>query len=394
MFERTTAKRLVQGGARARQRQRAATLTTFFSHGLLFASWAAHVPAVKGHLGLSNAALGTVLLCTPVGSVCAMVVTGRLLPRLGSRTMVQACLLGYCATSPLVGAAATPVELALALFAWGAFQGSLDVSMNTQAIAVQKHQARELMPTFHGAWSLGALSGAGIGVAAVAAHISLSTQMLILAVPVLAVGAVLSGSMVDDRGVEHAHAARTRPWRSLAVLMLGAIALATMLCEGATADWSAVYLRGPAHAPAAIAGLGYTVFALLMAVVRLSGNRLLDRHPAQRLLPMLALIATFGMTAALLSGSAAAGLAGFAALGVGTALVIPIVFSSAGRLPGLAPGAGIATVSAFGWTGFVCGPPLIGQLAGAFGLSAALAVLPALTLLIAAATSRVTLAGA
>lgn len=373
---------------RSRQRQRAATLTTFFSHGLLFASWTAHIPAVKGHLGLSDAALGTILLCTPVGSVCAMLVTGRLLPRLGSRAMVRACLVGYCAAGPLVGLATTSVELACALFAWGAFQGSLDVSMNTQAIAVQKRQARHLMPTFHGAWSLGALSGAGIGVAAVAAHISLTTQLLILAAPILTVAAVLTGSMVDDHGSELAHAGRARPWRNRTVIALGAIALATMLCEGATADWSAVYLRGPAHAPAAIAGLGYTVFALLMAGVRLAGTRLLDHYDARLLLPALALVATAGMTAALLSGSAALGLVGFASLGVGTALVVPSVFSAAGRLPGLPSGAGIATVSAFGWTGFVCGPPLIGQLAGALGLSAALAVLPALALVVAVATNR------
>jgi hypothetical protein len=373
---------------RARSRQRAATLTTFFSHGLLFASWAAHIPAVKAHLGLSDAGLGTVLLCTPVGSVCAMVLIGRLLPKLGSRQLVRISVVGYCAAGPLVGLAADPLELAGALFAWGAFQGALDVSMNTQAVAVEKVQRRPLMSTFHGAWSIGALSGAALGAAAVAAHIALAPQLLILAVPVLATAAVLSPSMVDDQLTERPHEPRRGLWRNRAVLILGAIALATMLCEGSAADWSAVYLRGSAHLTAAVAGLGYATFAITMAGVRLTGTHLLGRYRAERLLPVLALIGSAGMTAALASGSGTLGLVGFACLGAGTALVVPTVFSAAGRLPGLPPGVAIATASALGWVGFVCGPPLIGQLASITGLRTALAVLPALALLVAAVTTR------
>jgi fucose permease len=374
--------------ARSCSRQRAATLTIFFSHGLLFASWAAHIPAVKAHLALSDAALGSVLLSAPVGSVCAMVMIGRLLPKLGSRRLVGISLVGYCAAGPLVGLAATWVELAGAMFAWGAFQGALDVSMNTQAVAVEKVQGRPLMPTFHGAWSIGALSGAALGAAAVAAHIALAPQLLILALPVLATAAVLSPSMVEDQLTERPHEPRSGLWRNRALLILGAIALATMLCEGAAADWSAVYLRGSAHLPAALAALGYTAFALTMASVRLTGIHLLRRYRSERLLPALAFIAGVGMTAALAGGSGTLGLIGFACLGAGTALVVPTVFSAAGRLPGLQPGVGIATASALGWVGFVCGPPLIGQLASITGLRTALAVIPALALLVAAVIAR------
>ena len=59
------------------------------------------------------------------------------------------------------------------------------MSVNTQAIAVERAQRRRLMPLFHGAWSVGALTGAGIGTAAVALHISLTPQMTVLAIPVL-----------------------------------------------------------------------------------------------------------------------------------------------------------------------------------------------------------------
>jgi fucose permease len=161
-----------------------------------------------------------------------------------------------------------------------------------------------------------------------------------------------------------------------------------MLCEGASADWASVYLRGSLHLSAVAAGIGYTTFSLTMVTVRLLGNRLLARFPRRRLLPVLATVAAAGFTLGLAGGSGASVIAGFGCLGIGLALVVPSVNSASGRLPGLSQGTAIATVSAFGWAGFVCGPPLIGQLASATSLTAALVVLPVLTAWIAVATAR------
>lgn len=372
--------------------QRSAVVATFLAHGLLFASWTAHIPQVKAHLGLSNAALGLILLATPAGSVLAMVIVGRLLPAYGSRRLVRVCLLGYCAAGPLVGLAESSALLAAALFAWGAFQGSLDVAMNTQAVAVQSAQRRPLMPGFHGSWSIGSFAGAGVGTLAVALHVSLAAQLLALAFPVLGTVAALSGNMIGADNVANNDTAGL-PGRShlpRAAFVLGAIAFATMLCEGATADWSAVYLRGSLHLNAGISGLGYATFALMMATVRLSGGQLLARIHPDRLLPALAMVATVGMAVALITGAPVTALIGFASLGAGMALIIPTVFTAAGKLSELSSGVGIAAVSAFGWAGFVCGPPLIGQLANVVGLRAALAVIPVLAFAITIATTRST----
>ena len=69
---------------------------------------------------------------------------------------------------------------------WGVFQGTLEVAMNTQGVAVESAQRRPVMPTFHGSWSLGALAGAGIGTVAVALGVPLTSQLLVLGVMSLA----------------------------------------------------------------------------------------------------------------------------------------------------------------------------------------------------------------
>jgi fucose permease len=383
----------LQSPARTQSRWPQVAVTAIFVvHGLLFASWTAHIPQVQAHLGLTYGTLGIALLGAPIGSVCAMVASSYLLPRLGSRRIVQIALVGYCATGPVVGIVASLPALLGALMVWGAFQGSLDVAMNTQGITAERASGRMLMSGLHGSWSVGAFAGAGIGALAVGAGIALTPQLLVLGTMALLAGGLLTVQMLPDAisrrpisGQPH-DAAKLAPPTSRPVsrwsggmVFLGGIAFASMLCEGAAANWASVYLSGPLHARGAVPGLAYTAFAFAMLVVRFSGNRLLSRYRADRLLPALALVATAGFAAALLVARPAAALAGFACLGIGLASVVPAVFSAAGRIPGLHPGTAVATVSACGWAGYVCGPPLIGRVASAASLPAALGLLPVLT---------------
>jgi MFS family permease len=382
---------------------RIAVTAVFVVHGLLFASWTAHIPDVKAHLGLTDGTLGFALLGAPVGSVLAMVAASWLLPRVGSRRIVQVALVGYCAAGPLVGLTGSLAALFAALFAWGAFQGTLDVAMNTQGIAVERTGGRNLMSGLHGSWSIGAFAGAGIGALAVAAGITLSLQLLVLGTIALLVAGLLTTRMLPAAAEHPADAdadasasaanpdAGPRPrvkvsrW-SGGMVLLGAIAFASMLCEGAIADWGAVYLSGPLHARGVVPGLGYTAFSLAMVTVRLSGNRLLTRFRTERLLPALAAVATLGFAGALVIASPPAALVGFCCLGVGLASVVPTVFSAAGRIPGLPAGTAVATASACGWAGFVCGPPLIGRLASWASLPVALGLLPLLTAFVVVGT--------
>jgi MFS family permease len=380
----------------ARRWPRIAVTVMFVVHGLLFASWTAHIPHIKSALGLSDGTLGFALLGAPVGSVCAMGAAAYLLPRWGSRRVVQISLVGYCAAGPLVGLCGNLLALIGALFLWGAFQGSLDVAMNTQAIAVERASRRMLMSGLHGGWSIGSFAGAGIGALAVGAGISLTPQLLVLGTLALLAAGLLTIRMLPDAADDSGHAdehgevvqqpAAASRW-SGGMVVLGAIAFASMLCEGATADWASVYLSGPLHAHGAIPGLGYAAFNLAMLTVRLSGNRLLTRFRSDRLLPTLAMVATVGFAVALLIAQPAAALLGFACLGIGLASVVPAVFSAAGRIPGLHPGTAVATASACGWTGFVCGPPLIGHLASVASLPTALALLPVLAAFIVIGTA-------
>lgn len=379
-----------EDASRARWAQ-AGVVAVFFVHGLLFASWTAHIPSIKAHLRLDDATLGLALLGTPLGSVTAIALAAYLVPRTGSRLVVQVSLVAYCLSGPFVGLTGSVAGLFVALFAWGTFQGFLDISMNTQAIAVEGRRRRPLMNGFHAYWSFGAFAGAGLGTLGVTVGLSLSRQLLVLGLPVMIAAGWLTLRMLQDSVTApdgDDPAPKTRRI-SGAMLLLGAIAFASMLAEGAAADWSSVYIRESLGGGTAAGGLGYVGFALGMVLVRLLGDRLLARHAAQRLLPALTAGTTIGFAVALLVGAVPLALAGFFLLGFGLGAVVPAAFSAAGRLPGIHPGVGVAGVSGLGWAGFVCGPPIIGQLAGLTSLPVALGLVPVLTAFIAVASARV-----
>jgi MFS family permease len=363
----------------------------FMVHATLFASWTAHIPLVKSQLGLSNAALGTALLGAPLGSVTAMMISRFLLPRWGSRRMVYLCVAGYAVAGIAVGQAPSMFWLFVTLSVWGLFQGGLDVAMNTQGVTVEQAAGRPIMTRLHGMWSLGGLSGALIGTGAVSVGIGLSTQLMVMGALALTVVGVLARNLLADQDPSNAAttpddpSAPARRTFTGAVVLLGSVSFASMLCEGAAADWSANYLSSHLAAPAGVAGLGYAGYTLMMVVMRLSGPVLQSGAPNRTLLPVLAVTGAVGMIAALLTPSPIIGLFGFASLGIGVALVVPTAFSAAGTATADSRNSGpaIAAVAAMGWIGYVTGPPLIGHLADAVGLTAALAVLPILLLIIA-----------
>ncbi|OBB68143.1 MFS transporter [Mycobacterium sp. 852014-50255_SCH5639931] len=360
-----------------------AVTAVFIAHAVGFSSWAAHIPAVKADLGLSDAALGTALFGAPLGSVVATLGSHWALPRWGSHRLIPVTAAGYALAGTTVGLARSGPWLFAALALWGMFQGGLDVAMNTQAGTVERLARAPIMARFHGMWSLGALLGALIGAACIGAGIGLTPQLAAVGLVVLVVVGALTRRLIPDRAGGAAESPAKGAWLTRTVAILAAVAFVSFLCEGAATDWSANYLRNVVGAGPGVAALSYAAYTLTMVVTRLGAIRLHARVSARRLLPALALFAAAGMGVTLATANPVVSVVGFACLGVGVALLVPTAFSAAYGAGGA--GSAIAIVAATGWLGYLLGPPLIGHLADRVGLAAALVTIPVLMTVVAVA---------
>ncbi|MEU3613717.1 MFS transporter [Streptomyces sp. NPDC006872] len=388
-------------------------LTTFFAlDGFIFAGWVVRIPAIKQQTGASPSTLGLALLGVSAGAVITMMFTGRLCHRYGSHpvTVVCAVLLSLTVTLPPLTHSVAALGAVLLLF--GAAYGSINVAFNSAAVDLVAALRRPIMPTFHAAFSLGGMVGAGLG-GLVAGSLSPTRHLLGLGVVGLLVTALTGPTLLrheparpSERGVgtrpededpspakadPHRPTTRTHTTRTRRlVVVFGLIALCTAYGEGALADWGALHLEQDLGASAGVAAAGYSCFALAMTVGRLTGTTLLERLGRTRTVVTGGAVAAAGMLLGSLAPTLWAALVGYSVAGLGLANLFPVAVERAGALAGPS---GVAIASTLGYGGMLLGPPAIGFMADWLSLPAALtsvAVLAAAAALIGLTTRRAT----
>ncbi|MFI9345320.1 MFS transporter [Streptomyces sp. NPDC052773] len=379
-------------------------LTTFFAlDGFIFAGWVVRIPAIKEQTGASPSDLGLALLGVSAGAVVTMMLTGRLCRRFGNHRVTVVCAVLLSLSVALPPLTHSALALGAVLLVFGAAYGGINVAFNSAAVDLVAALRRPIMPSFHAAFSLGGMIGAGLG-ALVAGALSPTRHLLGLTVVGLVVTALAAPGLLRHRlrrpaerprPTAHTPPRPDRPDRPdrrtrALVLVFGLIALCTAYGEGALADWGALHLEQDLDASPGVAAIGYSLFALAMTVGRLSGTVLLERLGRNRTVVAGGTTAAVGMLLGALAPSLWAALLGFTVAGLGLANLFPVAVERAGALAGPS---GVAVASTLGYGGMLLGPPAIGFMADWFSLPAALtsvAALAALAALIGLTTRRVT----
>jgi predicted MFS family arabinose efflux permease len=365
---------------------RAATSVCFFVNGALVGTWVAQIPFVQDRFDVSKTTIGVVLLFMAGGAFVAMPLTGHVLERRPSASVLRLASLAYPPLLLLPLAASGPVWLAAALVVFGAGNGAMDVSMNAHGVAVERSLARPIMSSLHACWSFGGLGGAGAVAAAVALGVDPRVEGALAAIVLWGVVAAATTRL----GAASVHAAEEERAAGLAlpsraVMLIGLLCFLVMTTEGAVADWAGIYLTGTG-ASHALSATGFAGFSLGMALARLGGDGLVARYSRARVLVGGATLAAASLAVLLATGEALVAVPGLVLLGVGVANAVPLLFSAAGRVPPSGPS--LAAVFTIGYLGFILGPPVIGVLADATSLTAALALVCGALVLVAAFGGR------
>jgi MFS family permease len=409
----------------------AAIAAVFVANGLGGPSFLPRLPERQADLGLSDVGLGVVLVGLSLGALAASPVAGRAVGRLGSRAVVTAAGAAMAASLWTAGAAPTPVALFAALAVVGAADASMDIAMNANGAAFERRSGGSVMHRLHGAWSLGALAGAGLAAACAAAGVPVTAQLAAAGAAIAVAVLVARGRLVADdatgrpaptdlvsghvpselaspgpqpartaeavaAGPGSLEASRTprldrsaRHRRGRAALaVLAAATVGGALVEGAPFDWSALRLERLGAGPGA-AALGLAAFTAGMLVGRLVGDHLTDRYGRVAVLRGGMALAAIGLAAGVVVDHAAVVGLGLVVAGAGASGFFPLAFSAAADLPGVAPGIGAATVSLAARLGFLVEPLIVGALAEVVGLRWTFALVAGVALVVAALAGRI-----
>lgn len=362
----------------------------FSSDSLLFGSWVAHIPYIKDKLHLSDGELGLTLFAMPAGLLVMNPLTGWLVGRLGE---ARACLLSalvLCVAICVPINAPNAAVMAAGLFVVGLSGALINVAMNTSATNVERADGISIMSSCHGMWSLGGMIGSGLAGLLLTLKVSPQAHMFGMAAVILLLTGAVQPILKSIPTVPAEKAASfVRP--NLMLLLMIIIGLAVAMGEGVALDWSAVYLRDVAGATTQIAALGFGCFSLAMTAGRFTGDVLIPRYGANRLLMGGSLLAAAGLALAIAIPQPLVVLAGFVLLGAGSSLGAPILYGASMRIPGIPAAAGLATFATFSFIGFLAGPPVIGFVAEAWGLPWGLGLVAALLVLSAGLVKKIQL---
>jgi len=360
----------------------AATFLVFGINGLVFASWAARIPAVTATLHITSGQMGTLLLCVAVGSLIALPTAGAVVGRLGTGNTVRAA--GLLAAAAGVGIAlslnaGSIPGTAVSLFFFGIGIGLWDVSQNIEGADVEHRLGRTIMPQFHAAFSGGAFIGALVGAGLSTIDVGLPAHLLVIA-GIVVVAALLApryflphvAAAAPADGAERPPASAA--WRDGRTLLTGVVVLGATLTEGAGNDWIAKAAVDGLGAEQSTGALLFAVFVLAMTAMRFFGGRAIDAFGRVAVLRASMAAAAAGLGFFVLAGNIWLATAGAALWGVGAALAFPMGMSAAADDPKHAA-ARVSVVSTLGYIAFLAGPPLLGYLGDLTGIRLALLVI-------------------
>ena len=361
------------------------TRIAYLIAGVGIAAWAPLVPYAKVRANLDEGTLGLLLLCLGVGSILAMPISGALAARFGCRRVLSGGTILICLALPLLATMTTLPWLVAALFVFGAGLGTVDSTVNLQAVIVERASGKTMMSGFHGMFSLGGIIGAagvsallGLGLSPLGATLVVNALLLVAlfkAAPhLLPYGSESSGpAFAIPHGV---------------VLFIGILCFIVFLAEGAVLDWSAVFLATERGVETAYAGLGYAAFALTMTVGRLTGDSVVRRLGPKRIIIYGGALAATGFLLATLAPMWQAALLGYGLVGAGCSNIVPVLYTAVGKQTLMPEAIAVPAITTIGYAGILAGPALIGFVAHGSSLSIAFGLI-ALSLVAVAASGKV-----
>ncbi|QNE22797.1 MFS transporter [Kribbella qitaiheensis] len=360
------------------RRSRIAVAAIFCVHGSVTGSFATRVPWIQEHASVSAGQLGLALAFPAIGASLSMPLAARISHRFGTRAAQRFLIALWTLALILPSLATNLLTLCAALFVYGATAGMADVAMNALGVEIEHRLGKSIMSGLHGMWSVGALLGSGVGT--IAAHLDISAQLhhLVAAGVLTVLGAVASQYVLNLHPAEDEEAPPRFALPPKSALLIGAVGFCAVFAEGASLDWSAVYLRDILTTSAGVAAGATTGFALTMAIARIAGDAVVNRWGPVRTVRVSGIIATLGGILVVIASNPLVAMVGFGLLGLGIAVVVPLAFAAAGHAgPNKSQAiAGVATVT---YASGLVAPSIIGGIAQASNLTISFIVVTALT---------------
>jgi fucose permease len=351
-----------------RRKSRTANAIFFFISGFGYAAWASRIPTLREQLQLSDSMLGSLLLAMPIGLLCTLPLTTYLLGRHSSRSIMLLGSLVFNAVLCFTGFASEIWQLFIILFCFGSSRNLLNISMNAQAVSVQRqYKHKSVITAFHGIWSIAGFAGAALGYALVSFGIGISWHFPGVGIAMIGLSLFQYRHTLYEEP-EKNRRSRLFAWPEKSILNYAIIVFICMACENTMYDWGGVYFQKTMHASQAMATAAFAIYMVMMTLGRFAGDRIVNRIGVRKMLYYSSLLLTAGFFITVALPYPITGFLGFMMAGLGISCISPLIFSLAGQSVNLSNATALSSISTISYFGFLLVPPLIGFLSEAAGI--------------------------
>lgn len=357
-----------------------AARVAFFLPGFVVSTWAPMIPMVKARLNLEADVLGLLLLCIGISAFIFMPLAGALVQRFGCKKVIITGATLMAIVSVLLSCLPNIWTYAIALAIFGAAMGTTDVSMNTNAVIVEKLAGRRLLSGMHAFWSIGCFASAGLFSVLASLGLAITIIATLHCAIILALLVIFGRYLLDYKspGGEKAFAIP----RGI-VIVLGILACISFLVEGAVMDWSGILLTETKHIDISLADTGYAIFSVAMLVMRLLGDKTVQFLGEQKAVIGGSIITSLGFALVVMVDNLYVNLFAFILIGLGCANIVPVFYSLLKYQKAMPISAAVTAITSLGYTGVILGPALLGFIAHGINISAVFELLAFLLIVLA-----------
>jgi MFS family permease len=308
-------------------RARLAAAGGFATQGLVFISLTTRLPDFSDRWHLSELELSGLLLMMVLLAGVGSVLAEKLASRHDSATLLRAGLATIAAAVPVMALAPALGLFVVGMAAYGVALGVVDATTNMQAVALEHRYGRPILPSFHGAWTLGGLVGSMVTLAT--AHLPLELTAALGVVPLVA----LAGPLLRRVGDPVSSGPRVEvPWQP--IIVVGVAMVLFYMVDTAAFTWGPTYLDHVFATPSSLVALATFPYLLASGVMRLAGDSVVARFGPVAVLRIGALVACTGLAVVVFAPTWQVAVLGFLVMGAGVAVIAPLSFSAAARIAG------------------------------------------------------------
>lgn len=359
----------------SRRNGRIANAVFFFISGFGYSAWASRIPTIREQLNLSDSTLGSLLLAMPLGLLCTLPFTTRLLKKYGSRSIMLFGALFFNIVLCLTGFIDNQWQLAVILFCFGSSRNLLNISINAQAVFVQRqYKNKSIITAFHGIWSIAGFAGAALGYLLVTFNIGIAWHFPAVGITMTLL-ALYQYKFILYEPPQQSASKALFAWPDKKILNFAFIVFICMACENTMYDWSGIYFRKTLYASASTATAAFASYMVMMTLGRFTGDRIVNAIGIRKTLLYSASILTAGLTLAVIIPHPITGFLGFMMVGMGVSCIAPLVFSLAGQTATGSSSTALTSISSISYFGFLLVPPLIGFVSEVAGMRVSFAII-------------------